>query len=159
MSTAFENVQLEIDQILKSNDIAEVAGVDFDVWQTHVFYGIDSAFTLQKNRGRMPFIEYELDDDNYQQEQISGGVNKLVFRFRFKWGKRGFNTSKLQAQKQIKEIQTRMLYKMRSVHMLSASEDQMIADVLNSEPWGFWQDIVVGIDLTYERADFGDFDN
>jgi len=155
---AFENVLIELETILKSNDIAEAFHFDFDNWQYHVFYGIDDRFTLKKNRGRLPFIEYEMDQETYQQTNINGGVNSIQFKIKFSLGGSYFYTDKLSVQIAMKKAQAIILTKIKETWMIAASEDSITVSELQSLPWGFQQELTFVVDLSYDRTNYGDTD-
>jgi hypothetical protein len=156
MPVPFENIQLKVDEFLKSNDVAEIAEVDYDLWQDHVFYGIDQGFTLEKNRGRLPFIEYEMDTDNYREAAHDGGSNVVSFRVRTNVGKTNKSTSKLEAQLLMKKIQIKFMRLLRRYFMTTANESDTNTEIINSTPWGFWQEFTMEIVDSYNKDDFGD---
>jgi len=151
MPTAFDNIISQIDEYLKGNALAEAADVSFDNWQSHVFYGIDQGFTMEKNRGRLPFIEYELDTEDYRLDAQDGGANMISVRMRCNVGRK----SKLEAQKQIKELQGRFMRQLRGSNITTAEEIDTTIEAMNSAPWGFWQDMIFEVIITYNRDEFG----
>lgn len=157
MTTPFENIQKRVEQYLKCNDIAEAFNIDFESWQSHVHYGVDQGFSLLKNRGHLPFIEYEMEDDGYTQQAESGGDNELLFLIRINVGKTFGRTSKLEATKKIKNAQIKFLRQLRDNFGTSVNEtDTTSPTAIYSAPWGFYKEFEVGILISYEKEDYGD---
>lgn len=154
MSIPLENIIEIFDSILKSNEMAEVAGIDYDVWQNHVFFGI-TGFSMRKNRGKLPFIEFEFDDDGYVEESVSGGTNNMVLRLRINVGKTCAKISKFEAQLLVKKLMVQALIQIRNNKDTNTSVDRIDTEYMESLPWGFYQEYLIPLDISYQKTTFG----
>lgn len=60
MSVPLTRILADLDYVLKNDtDIVAAFGVASSDWSAHVFAGISEGFNGARNRGRLPYVEYE----------------------------------------------------------------------------------------------------
>ena len=145
------------EEILKSNDIAEAFNVDYDVWQTHVKYDL-SDHQWGNSRGRYPYIAYEVSSNEFEEGSNSGGTNTYLIAVRLYVGKGLLNNNKKEAQLKCDTAIRKILYKSREEYIMSTSQDLITIGELVSAPWGYFQDVTMYVDMSYDKSNYGDFE-
>jgi len=148
----FENMLLMIKQnVLFNDELAEILNVDYSKWKTHIFYGTSQAFSTGMNRGRLPFIRFELLQDDFVDETVNGGKESFRFVIRLCLGKNDVEKASILIQTFARKIFTLL----QEVEMCEQTPNYSIAE-LQSLPWGFQCDITIPVEISYSNDTFGD---
>jgi hypothetical protein len=136
---------------LQVASVASAAGVPALTWASvsapHVFRGF-GAYTGGRNRGRLPFIEYDIQSQPFNQETYEGGTVETVVRITVHAGGRDLES----INTLLDEIIIASLASMRSqaVDTLMAIGSESVGAIEQS-PWGHQMSADITVSNSYGR--------
>ncbi len=136
------------------NAVAVAAGLTLVQWtevgRPHIFRGL-GGFLGGRNRGRLPFIEYDCASQGFDQESISGGTITQTITLRAHVGGRVLGTAGDLSEAML----TAALASIRSeaVDNLTAIGGDSIGPLVAS-PWGLSRDATLTIEQSYSRSTY-----
>ena len=155
MSTTIGTVLSErVVSALRSSDVAAHAGVAAAAWASaatpRVFRGI-AGFLGGRNRGRLPFIEFDISSIDYAHETREGGSATTTARIVAHAGGRDPET----AGNLLEAILTAGLIALRdeSVDNYTALGSDAISE-LTLGPWGHQRETQITVVHSYGRSDY-----
>jgi hypothetical protein len=140
---------------LRSPQVADAAGVAAASWADaatpRIFRGL-AGFLGGRNRGRLPFIEFDIVNQPFAQESVQGGTVALAITIRVHYGSRDHGAASDATQ----AILANALAALRSedVDNLCAFGTDQIGPI-QASPWGLARDAQATVELSYNRADYG----
>lgn len=141
-------------QALGDPTVAAAAGMTPSAWTnpTHVFGGQVGSFIGGRNRGRLPFIQFRIDDWNFSQESRQGGtVTALVHLVVHVGGKDPYTAGDLATgimQAAIAAISD------ESVDNFTSASRKVDIFALKQGAWGHEMTATMTVDLSYNEGEF-----
>lgn len=154
MATSATVLYARVVAALRTNAVASAAGVGNGVWSSsstpRVFQELQG-YLGGRNRGRLPFIEFDIDSQNYNKDHFQGGTLTSLLRIRAHCGLRDV----VAAGTLIDSILTSALAAVRSeaVDNYTALGDDQVS-LLEYGVWGHYGDATMTIVQSYASNDY-----
>lgn len=141
---------------LRSYSVAAMAAQDFTAWAStsvsHIFKGFVKRMIGGRNRGRLPFIEFNYVNTNFDRISFEGGTVTVEISLRVHVGCRLADVAATQTM----DILLACLQALRSNaadnYMVSGEFDS-IGDVVLG-PWGHERDASLTVEFSWDRASY-----
>lgn len=139
---------------LRASAVANEAGISSATWASattpRVFNGL-VGYLAGRSRGRLPFIEFSIDSQGFNQEHFQGGTVSSVLTIRAHCSGRDMQV----ASDLLRGILTAALSSIRDEagdNYTAFGSDDMSA--VQPGPWGHMQDATVTMEHTFDRTDY-----
>ena len=154
MSTTQSILAERIFAALRSAPVADQAGIATATWASttipRVFQGF-SGYLAGRNRGRLPFIEFEFQSQGFAHETFEGGTVSTVVTLRAHCGGRDLET----AGNLLNAMIASSLAELRSEaadNYTAFGSDQIT--VIQQGPWGHFIECQTNFEHTFARSDY-----
>jgi hypothetical protein len=154
MSTTRSNVAGRISEALNQPSVADAAGVPPATWASpdspHVFRGF-GVYLGGRNRGRLPFIEYDIQAQPFTQETYEGGTVQTTVRITAHAGGRDLDV----VNTLLDSILMSVLSCLRSPdedNYLSIGSESVGA--IEQSPWGHQMSVELTVSHSYSRETY-----
>ncbi len=154
MSTIGTVLSTRIYAALRDAAVAAQAGVAAGTWASttvsHVFRDF-TGYMLGRNRGRLPFIEFEISSEAFHQDTVEGGTVKTTVTLRAHVGGRDPEA----ASNMLEGILAAGMAKIRSeaVDNYTALGDDAMQPTVPG-PWGLMREVAMEFEHTYDRGTY-----
>lgn len=154
MATSVTVLSARVLSALRSSPVALAAGIGAATWAStttpRVFQGFQG-YLGGRNRGRLPFIEYDVDTQAYSKEHFQGGTLTSSLRIRAHCGLRDIPA----ASTLLDSIITSALAAVRdeAVDNYTALGDDQVS-ICEYGAWGHYCDATLSVEHTYASSDY-----
>lgn len=150
---SFDVANAKLFEILTSGEVAESLGKDPFKMEGSVFYGI-GGLTPAKNRGRLPFIEYEIKNE-FSFEADSGGTEEWEATIRLHVGTKSLKNDIVKLRSMF-DVTSRLIFSLiiEKLPCNAESTAWSVGDFI-SQPWGFYADLSSTFATSFNKQSFG----
>ena len=152
MATTGTVIQGRVFTALNSATVSSQSGMTLANWTAnpHVFYGF-TGFLAGRNRGRLPFIEFDVSTDGFTQNTVEGGTLIVKVTLRIHVG--GRDTQVAGNLAEALTLASLAAIRSESVDNYFALGDDSMQQIVPG-PWGWVRESSLTVQLTYGRGNY-----
>lgn len=155
--SGFDAKEQIIADALASAEVACAAEKDPADWANyHIFYEFSDVYIGARNRGRLPFVEFNIDDSNFEQVAVDSNLDTNTWIVRVHVGQLGINTNRKSMTSKAQAIARTFIAKLKENIQLRGTSVNISS--LTTTPIGGFIEITMDFedmdcDYTYREED------